>query len=299
MNSGNKEQEFEDLMELSELDIELGVGLTLRDSSSSTSSSTTSEKRRRDSGTSLHSNELKQDLDRAKTGVHFVDGSAGLDMKHQKDIPTEVDKSKSHQSLMEKTVECGIPSSTGSKKLDSRSWLKNFDACITDPEVLTNLRKEREKGPKGFFFCLSFLQKALKKQRQVNKALDVRINNEKLLLLELRDKIQRCKAKLMEASKIETLAQTQADSKDELKLKEKLNSSLEDVRTPVIFESGDKIDYLLEPVDELSSPLMNVFGGIDFPRGIACFDTISEEECGGGASFDTTGEEECDNINLQ
>jgi len=122
------------------------VGSTSSGSSTSTSSN---EKISRDNVTSLHSNELKQDIGRANTGVHFVDSSAGLDMKQQKDISTEVDKSISHQSSMEKTVECGIPSPPGSKKLDSRSWLKNFDGCIADPEVLTNLRKEHDKGPAG------------------------------------------------------------------------------------------------------------------------------------------------------
>jgi len=183
-------------------------------------------------------------------------------MKQQKDISTEVDKSISHQSSMEKTVECGIASPTGSRKLDSRSWLKNFDGCITDPEVLTNLRKQHDKGPAGYFFCLSFLQNACKKQRRVNKTLDVRINDEKLLLIELREKIRRCKGELMEVTKgDETLAHTQADYKDELKLKETCKSSLENVRTAVIAESGDKsiFEYQLKTANELSSPLTNGF----------------------------------------
>jgi len=86
----------------------------------------------------------------------------------------------------------------------------------------------------------------------------------------------------MEATKSdETLAHTQADYKDELRLKEKCKSSLENVHTPVIVESGDKsiFEYQLKPANELSTPLTNGFGGINFLSSIFSYDTISEEEC--------------------
>jgi len=97
----------------------------------------------------------------------------------------------------------------------------------------------------------------LAKQQQVNKKLDVRINDEKLMLTELRDKIRECKAKMTktlkehesrakDGMKKEKLKSPLGDvcssgivESDELKLKEKPKSSFGDVCTPVILESED------------------------------------------------------------
>jgi len=175
----------------------------------------------------------------------------------QDKIPTEIDKPISHPCLKVKTVERGTTCLTVSKKLKGRSWLNNFTGSITDPQILIHLREELQKGQEGFVFCLSFLQKVLLEQRRVNRALGLRLNDDKLLLIELREKIKICKAKVMEASKVdestsETFFQTQTDEKREMRLKEKR----------VIVESGNNSNSDGQPVpaNEVSSASIFVCG---------------------------------------
>jgi len=130
---------------------------------------------------------------------------------------------------------------------------------ITDPQILIYLRKKLEEGQTGAFFCLSFLQKALIEQKPANNALGRRLNDDKLFLIALRQKIEKCKAKLMEAVKIDlgkTLANTQIDTEDEVRrLREQRKTSPHGKRTLVIDESEDKsIPEDTKPANEVSSP---------------------------------------------
>jgi len=173
-----------------------------------------------------------------------------------------MDKPISHSTSMKKTVGCEISPLTVSKELVDESWFNNFTGSITDPEVSIRLQKELEKGQAGFYICLSFLQKALLEQRRANKDLGHRLNDDKLFLIALREKIKKCKSKLMEASKIdvslgENLAHTQVETKDAVRLKEQRKTSPDKkCDLVIIVESGDKSISEDQPIsaNELSSP---------------------------------------------
>jgi len=95
--------------------------------------------------------EFKKDLAGPKACDSFVDSSATLvDTFQQEDIPIEMDKPMSRQSSAGKPVACGPSGPTVDEKLVGRSWLENYKGSITNPEVLTHLRKEGEKGSEGF-----------------------------------------------------------------------------------------------------------------------------------------------------
>jgi len=176
-----------------------------------------------------------------------------VDFKVQDKIPTEIDKPIPHPRLMVKTVESRAPGLTVSKKLEGKHWLNNFTPSITDPRILIHLREELQNGPKGYFFCLSFIQKVLFEQRRVNRTLGLKLHDDKVFLMELGEKIKKCKAKVIEASKIgervgEPLVHTQADEKHEIRLKEQR----------VTVESGKNANFDGQPVptNEVSSPLL-------------------------------------------
>jgi len=171
----------------------------------------------------------------------------------QDKIPTEIDKPIPNPCLVDKTVEHRAPCLTVNTKLEGKNWLNNFTGSITDPRIIIHLRKELQNGPEGFLFCFSFIQKVLIEQRRVNRHLGLKLNDDKVLLIELGEKIKKCKAKVMEASKIgeragETLVHTQADEKHEIRLKEQR----------VTVESGKKANFDGQPVptNEVSSAFL-------------------------------------------
>jgi len=183
----------------------------------------------------------------------------------QENVPIEMDKPISHSTSMKKTVGSEISPPTVSKELVGESWFNNFTGSITDPEVSIRLQKELEKGQASFYICLSFLQKALLEQRRANKDLSHRLNDDKLFLIALREKIRKCKSKLMEASKIdvslgENLAHTQVETKDAVRLKEQRKTSPDGKCDLVIVESGDKSISEDQPIpaNEQSSPPITV-----------------------------------------
>jgi len=105
-------------------------------------------------------------------------------------------------------------------------------------------------------FCLAFIQKLLLEQRRINRALSLRLNDDKLFLIELGEKIKKCKAKVIEASKIEslgeTLVHTQADEKHEM--------CLEEQRLIVDSGSNSNFDGQPVPANEVSSKSIIVCG---------------------------------------
>jgi len=259
--TGNKKKFGESL--LSSRDSE---SLTERDvldsgnGDSSTIGTSSAKKECRESECSKYSNELKKDLGTAKGGVLIVNSSAPLlDMNKEEDIPTEMDRIVSHKRSVDEKVSCGssidqqedIPTamdesmsykSSVDEKVccesfspEGRIWLEKYKGCWGDPEIVKHLRTEAKTGTEGFSYCLSFIQNQLKKERQANKKLEVRINDDKLMLKELLDEIRRVKAKFREG-----LDNSEVVSKDEVKLTEKPKSSLGDVCTPETAESGAK-----------------------------------------------------------
>jgi len=176
-----------------------------------------------------------------------------------------MDKPISHSTSMEKTVGCEISPATVSKELVGESWFNNFTGFITDPEVSIRLQKELEKGQEGFFKCISFLQKILLKQRRASKALGHRLNDDKLFLLALREKIRKSKSKLMKASKIdgslgETLGHTQVETTDAVRLKEQRKSSPDEKCPLVIVESGDKSISEDQPKPAIKVSSLSIIG---------------------------------------
>jgi len=93
-----------------------------------------------------------------------------------------------------------ISSEEGGKS--TKSLPKHFVGSFSDPDILSTLKKEFDKGDEGLMSCLSFLKEMIAKQNQVHQQLGSRIKEEDLLFRSLGDKVRKAKAKLYEAHEV-------------------------------------------------------------------------------------------------
>jgi len=93
-----------------------------------------------------------------------------------------------------------ISTEEGGKSAESLT--KQFQGSIGDPDILSKLKKEFDKGDEGLLSCLSFLKETVAEQKQVYELLGSRIVEEDLLFRSLGDKIRKYKAKFYEAQDV-------------------------------------------------------------------------------------------------
>jgi len=121
-------------------------------------------------------------------------------------------KLNSHSGQEKKIQDCGnlvaISTEEGGKSTKS---LPKFVGSVGDPDILSKLKKEFDKGDEGLMSCLSFLKETIAEQKQVHQQLGSRIKEEDLLFRSLGDKVRKAKVKLYRAHEVhKKLQQTSA-----------------------------------------------------------------------------------------
>jgi len=99
----------------------------------------------------------------------------------------------------------------------TESLAKDILGSVADPDILSKLKTEFDKGDEGLMSCLSFLKETVEGQKQVHLELGLRIKEENLLFRSLGDKIRKHKAKLYEAMRVQNSILQKYKTEDEQK----------------------------------------------------------------------------------